>query len=235
MNSPGPENAASPRVPVARRTRDPEEIEGILRRDAIDAPTPYFTARLLRTAVRDLLASSPDVFFVTAHVQERYAGFVFSHALGPTMWRDFARRHALSHPIDLGLMMARLYLLVPLRRRFARQTRRSDQDRTFERTQGAPIAVPRSDTAFAWSRGNVRVGQVDMLFVRGDFRGLGVAPEMLRCVVRAMADRGVTRAEAHVDPGNYASLRAFLKAGWTGMEMSGGDFHVSTDIEPTVE
>jgi len=214
---------------VARRTRDPEEIERILRQDAIDAPTPYFSPRLLRTAVRDLLAPSPDVFFITAEVQGRYAGFVFSHALGPGMWRDFAIRHVFRHPVALGMLMVRLHLLVPLRRRWARQAG-SPGNRTSERTKGVPIPVPKSDKLFSWTRGKGRVGQVDMLFVRDDCRGLGVAPEMLHCVIQEMARRDVTLAEAHVDPGNYSSLRAFLKSGWSGIEMADGDFYVSIPV-----
>lgn len=233
MSTPGPEPDAPRGRPVARRTRDPEEIERILRQDAIDAPTPYFSRRLLRTAVRSLLASSPDVFFVTADVQGRYAGFVFSHALGPGMWRDFARRHVFRHPVALGMLMMRLHVLVPLRRKLAQQRGSPLGGRTSERTKGIPVSVPKSDKVFAWSRGKGRVGQVDMLFVRDDYRGLGVAPEMLHCVIREMAGRDVTLAEAHVDPGNYSSLRAFLKAGWTGIEMSDGDFYVSTPVVPS--
>jgi GNAT superfamily N-acetyltransferase len=235
MSSSGPGTDAPPRGPVARRTRAPEEIERILRQDAIDAPTPYFSPRLLRTAVRDLLAPSPDVFFITAEVQGRYAGFVFSHALGPGMWRDFARRHVFRHPVALGMLMVRLHLLVPLRRKLARRRGTPVGDRTSERTKGVPVSVPKSDKLFAWTRGTGRVGQVDMLFVRDDCRGLGVAPAMLHCAIREMARRDVTLAEAHVDPGNYSSVRAFLKAGWTGIEMSDGDFYVSTPVVPVNE
>jgi GNAT superfamily N-acetyltransferase len=207
---------------VCRRCHDPGAIEEILRRDYYDVPLRYFPGPLLRRAVREVLAPSPDVYFVTAEVQGQYAGFVFGHTLGQTVWRRFARANLARHPVSLARLVVRLRLLLPLRQRFAR--RRAAAGRGGAAADGP--AVPRLDHPFRWSPERPDVGHVDMVFVPDRSRGLGVAPRLLAFTTREMADRGVTLVEAHVDADNRASLRAFLKAGWEAFQTTGGDYYL---------
>jgi hypothetical protein len=46
-------------------------------------------------------------------------------------------------------------------------------------------------------------------------------------VTSEMARQDVTLVEAHVDEGNLASLKAFLKAGWTAVQTRDGDYYLS--------
>ena len=99
---------------VFYRTHDRGVIERILRADAFDAPIPYFSKSLLRSAVDDLLASSPDVYFLVAEVRGEYAGFVLTHLLGPTLWRKFARDQFAKHPFGIVWVTVRLKVVRPL-------------------------------------------------------------------------------------------------------------------------
>lgn len=216
---------------VVRRCHDPATIERILREDAIDEPILSFTPSLLKRAVNDLLAPSPQVFFVTVDWDERPAGFVFGHTLGPMMWRRFARKYFTRHPAAIAYVVWRLRVTRPARHWLKRRTARR-QSTGAKAAQ--PLTVPRVDRPFSWSSSESGAGQVDQLFVRSEFRGLGLAPMLLHGIVDAMARDGVSLIEAHVDPGNFASLRAFLKAGWDAYETAGHDFYVSCrpDREP---
>lgn len=211
--------------PVMRRCQDPVLIEKILHDDYFDAPIPYFSGALIRRA-RDLLASSPDVYFVTAEVRGEYAGFVFGHTLGQSMWRNFARAHLARHPFAIAWLVFRLKVLRPLQQKLGHWLRWKGPAAEDVAANVQALRVPRLDRPFAWSAGRPNTGQVDLLFVRDSFWGLGLAPQLLGHTAAEMARQGVTLIEAHVDPWNYASLRAFLKAGWEVYQTTGGDFYV---------
>jgi RimJ/RimL family protein N-acetyltransferase len=74
-----------------------------------------------------------------------------------------------------------------------------------------------------------------VLFVSSKYRGLGLATGLLLFAVEEMSKGGVSLVEAHVDSGNLASVRAFLKAGFHAFRTTGGDFYVSyqvPDLQP---
>jgi len=213
--------------PVFRRCHDPIVIEQILRSDAFDAPIPYFPRSFLRRSVRDLLAPSRDVYFVIAELHGEYAGFTLGHTLGPTLWRKFARAQLARHPFAIGWIVFRLKALRPLQWKLGgwlRRTRSLAADVSPNLT--GILTVPKIDRPFAWSAERPDIGQVDQLFVRSRFRGLGLAPQLLRHLTAEMARQKVTLIEAHVDADNYSSLRAFLKAGYEAFQATGGDFYV---------
>ena len=216
---------------VVRRTTDPALIERILREDSFDAPIPYFPPAFLRRAVRDLLASSPAVYFVVAEVNGVYAGFVLAHTLGPTIWRKFARSQLWRHPIAIMWIAIRLKtrpLLWTLRRR---QRLRSVQRVRSADVANTPPAVKQLDGPFEWSPEHPDIAQVDQFFVRAPFRGLGLAARLLRCAMCEMATNNVALVEAHVDETNEPSLRAFLRAGWEAFSTRGGDFYVRCRLD----
>jgi hypothetical protein len=215
----------SPRV-VVRRTHDADEIERVLRSDAFDAPIPYFTDALLRTAVRTLLAPSAEVYFVVAEMDGSYAGFAFGHTLGPTFWRSFARRHVLRHPFALATLTFRLKIARPIRQRLAR-ARSSPSTSLLTASSQEDTLVPRVERPFDWSASRPDIGQLDQLFVSRSCRGSGVGSRLLGMVTSEMSREHVTLIEAHVDGGNVASLKAFLKAGWTAVQMRDGDYYLS--------
>ena len=216
---------------VVRRTHDAALIERILLADSFDAPIPYFPRRFLRSAVRDLLAPSPDVYFIVAEVDGEYAGFVLAHTLGPTIWRKFARTQIWKHPLAIAWLVMRLKAR-PLTWMLQR----------WLRARPAPVAgsaeplnlvpgVVEVDRPFAWSPERPDLGQLDQFFVRARFRGLGLAPRLLRETMKEMAAGQVSMIEAHVDETNEASLRAFVSAGWEAFRASGGDFYVACSLQ----
>jgi len=212
---------------VFYRTHDRGVIERILRADAFDAPIPYFSDALLRSAVDGLLAPSPDVYFLVAEVRGEYAGFALTHLLGPTLWRKFAREQVAKHPFGIGWLTIRLKVIRPLLWKMNRWAARARKPAAQPpRDVPSPPSVRRVDRPFAWSAPSPDIGQLDQIFVRADFRGRDIAPGLLEQLKLEMAERPFTLVEAHVDATNRASLRAFLKAGWEAYETSGGDYYV---------
>lgn len=212
--------------PVYRRLRDVDAIERILKRDAFDAPIPYFPPSFLKCAVTELLAPSPDVYFVAAELNGEYAGFAFAHTLGPRLWRKFARSQLTRHPLAVAWILFRLRVLRPLEWRLNRLTRRASPAAANVGVPDRGLDVPKHPGPFTWSPERPDLGMLDQLFVAPGFRGVGIAPGLLRCVESEMAARQVTLVEAHVDSWNVASLRAFLKAGWEAYETSGRDYYL---------
>lgn len=213
---------------VFYRTHDHTLIERILRVDSFDAPIPYLSDAQLRRAVRDFLAPSPDVYFLVAELGRDYAGFLLAHMLGPTLWRKFARDQFPKHPIGIAWLTIRLKVVRPLRWKINRWLARPRGSSAATRRQTNSVSsVPKIDRPFAWSSARPDIGQLDQIFVRNAFRGQDIAPRLLEQLKFEMAGRHVTLVEAHIDAGNHASLRAFLKAGWEACETSGGDYYVS--------
>ena len=219
------------RETLVRRTHDPALIERILRADSFDAPIPYFPRRFLRRAVRELLAPASDVYFIVAEVDGEYAGFILAHTLGPTIWRKFARSQVWRHPLALGWLSLRLKAR-PLAWRLRRLLRRRSVPVTPpEQPASLPPGVQQIDRPFAWSSERPDIGQLDQFFVRAEFRGLGLAPQLLRQTMTDMARGRVSMIEAHVDETNEPSLRAFLRAGWKAFRTSDGDFYVACQLD----
>ncbi len=225
------------RSPDFHRCHDPVVIEEILWRDSFGVPMPYFPRSVLRTAARELLAVSPDVYFVIAETQGQYCGFALGQTVGPTMWRKFAAAHLARHPFAILWMVVRLKLLLPLQWRANRWLSR----RRLVATDGIPATVPgipKLDHPFAWTTSGetnrAEIGQVDELFVCDTCRGKGIGPGLLTYLAWEMARGKVTLIEAHVDAGNLASLRAFQKAGWEAFLTAGGDYYVCHRPPPAV-
>jgi ribosomal protein S18 acetylase RimI-like enzyme len=204
-------------VVEARRITDPAYIERVLQADAFDVPIPLFPDRLLKHAVRTYLAPSDRVFFIVGEVDGQYAGFVFAHALGVDIWRVFARRALVRHPFEVARVAARIK---------ARGWWSRLRPHSGERTS-TPAAVPGIQALgrpFAWSK-EPGLAQVDQLFVKREFRGLRLGAIMLRTANVHMAEAGAVLAEAHVDAGNDASVKAFAGAGWDVFRADAGDYY----------
>jgi GNAT superfamily N-acetyltransferase len=210
---------------VCRRCHEAGVIEQALREDYYDVPIRYFPGPFLRRAVRELLAPSPDVYFVTAELQGQYAGFVFGHTLGQNVWRRFARANWARHPLSIVWLLVRLRLLMPFRQRLARRRRTTGAaGRAGPANHG--LTFPKLNHPFRWSAERPDIGHIDMVFVRDKFRGLRLASQLIGYTTTEMARQGVTLVEAHVDADNSASRRAFLKAGWEVFQTAGGDYYL---------
>ena len=227
----GSEPASDSHDVSVHRSHDPATIERILAADGFDEPFPSFTRRLLRHAVRTLLAPAPRIYFIVAEVNGQYAGFAFGHTLGPGLWRQFAREHLTRYPLALAYVVVRLKVVRPATRRLHRIVGRLRSAAPAAEEPGGS-QVETMSAPFAWSSERPNTGQVDLFFVRPECRGVGVGPRVLRCMTDEMAADGVTLIEAHADPGNMASVRAFLKAGFEGYRATGGDFYLCWGATP---
>jgi GNAT superfamily N-acetyltransferase len=206
------------------RCRDAATIERFLSEDYFDYPVCLFSQRLLRAAAR-WLSESKDVYFMVAEDSTHPAGFVFAHTLGFHLWRRFARQHPWLLPHTLWVL-ARLRLF----------RRWSDPQSRFGRAmpRAAPaevarLGLPRIEEPFRWRVPDSTTGYVDLLFVSPEFRGRDFGPLMLQDLVREMRSGGVLAVQAHIDPANHASARAFLKAGWRVVETSTHDLLATVD------
>jgi hypothetical protein len=201
------------------RCHDAATIQRLLSDDYFDYPVCLFTRRLLRAAAK-WLAESDEVYFMAAESGAHPVGFVFAHTLGFRLWRVFARQH-------LWLLPHALWVLAKLRlfRRWSYPHRRFAHARPQAAfAEMAGLGLPKIEAPFKSRTPDSRTGYVDLLFVSRESRGQNLGPLMLQGLVREMGARGVRIVEAHIDPGNYASARAFLKAGWTVVQTSTNDF-----------
>lgn len=204
---------------VVSRCRDAQTIERFLTHEYYDLPVSLFTRRMLRAAAR-WLATLDASYFIVADVGGQPAGYVFATTLGRDLWTTFARRHPMLAP-DVLWTWARV--------RFLRRWKFGERDLSHAAPQSDParvsgLEVPGTDAPFEWSEPDSRTGYIELLYVSRMFRGHNIAPLMLRAMVREMSGHGVRRVEAHIDATNYASVRAFGKAGWTVVRTSGRDF-----------
>lgn len=209
---------AHERITVSR-CQDPALIEFVLARDYFDYPICLFSKSLLRAASR-WMAKSEDVYFIVAESAGKQAGFVFANTLGKRLWRSFALRHPHLIP-QLTWTLARMRLFGKAaypHDRFAHARPRSEMEKV------ATLDLPQTDAPFRWSDADSHTGYVELLSVSSAFRGRQVASLMLRVLVEQMRSREVSRIEAHIDPGNYASARAFLNAGWAVEKTATDDY-----------
>jgi RimJ/RimL family protein N-acetyltransferase len=87
------------------------------------------------------------------------------------------------------------------------------------------LRLPKTDTPFRWSRPDSHaIGYIDLFYIAEPYRGQGYGITLLDAVTQEMGRTGVRRVEAHIDSGNYASVRAFVKARWTVAETLTHDF-----------
>lgn len=210
-----------PLVTVSR-CRDGEKIAWILARDYFDEPVRSFPPSLKRAFARRWCARADGLYFMTAEVAGEYAGFVFAHAMGDALFKRFARAHpTYLPPLAWTLLKMRTTGLLG-RRRAAGQ----EAPRPAGPDEGAlaVLALPSLPGPFAWSPADGRTGRIGLVFVSPDYRGRGLAARLLGAVAHEMADDRIESVEAHIDLTNLASVRTFLKAGWSVSRASGGDF-----------
>jgi GNAT superfamily N-acetyltransferase len=207
-----------------RRCRDANMIERFLCRDYYGPPVSYFSPKLCRSAAA-WLAGLDEAFFLMAEVDGECGGYVFSHTLGSRLWRSFARTHLhLGFPLALALARIRCaWLPLGKPRSATHALPQSDSDRVRQ------LDLPRVPYPFAWTPPDFITGYIEMLYVAHAFRGRGIASLLLRGVVDEMQLFGVRRAEAHIDLSNYASVHAFLNAGWTAVITSTDEIYASID------
>jgi GNAT superfamily N-acetyltransferase len=210
-----------------RRCRDPQFIADVLERDYFDAPIRFFPKSLIRAA-SDFVAASPRSYFLVADVDGSYAGFVFAHTIGPSLWRRFALSHVMRYGPSLACAVWAQFVAAPLKSSANRDHPTSSA--TYTGGKAIPECVQQVDHPFRWSPHRPGRGQIDLLFVKAEFRGQGIAPRLLSATATEMADTGVTLIEAHVDPENIPSLRAFLSAGWEAYRTSESDFYLRNEI-----
>ncbi|HEY3102081.1 MAG TPA: GNAT family N-acetyltransferase [Pyrinomonadaceae bacterium] len=67
---------------------------------------------------------------------------------------------------------------------------------------------------FSWAPAGSGAGIIPLVFVRSDYRGAGLAVQLLEEVSREMFRDGASVVEAHIDLHNLSSVRAFCKAGF---------------------
>jgi len=173
------------------------------------------------------LAASDEVFFVAADSQGQLAGFVFSHLLGPGLWRSFLAKHLRLAPHAACAMMRRRipYLRRRTRSKFSQVIPISAADKV------ASLELLKQDQPFAWSPPNSHTLYVDLLSVAQPFRGRNLATSILDVMLDEVSRCGVRRAEAHISHSNYASVRAFQKAEWKVVETSTEDLLASYNLE----
>ncbi len=201
------------------RCHDTAAVCSLLLNEYYDAPVCYFPSRLLRAAGK-WLANSKQVYFMVGVVSGKRAGYVLGHTLGPRLWRIFAIRHIHLFPYTVAAL---------LRQRALRNPSYPSSRLTHARPLSSPkrcdeLALPRVETPFAWSAPELGVGYIEMVYVAEAFRGQGIAPQLLRATAGEMRQDGIRRVEAHIDSGNYASVRAFLMAGWSVIQTSTEDY-----------
>lgn len=212
-------------TPLVQRCRDSKLIERLLLRDYYGSPVCYFPPSLCRCAAA-WLAGLDEAFFLTAVVDGECGGHVFAHTLGPRLWRAFARAH-LHMALPLALAVARIrcpWLRLGKRRDTSHALPLSDPGRVSQ------LELRRIPHAFAWTPPDSVTGYIEMLSVAPGFRGRGIAGRLLQGAVEEMRRCGVRRAEAHVDVTNYASVHAFLDAGFTAVITSSNEIYVSVEI-----
>lgn len=214
------ETGAPPSITV-QRCLDARVAARILRQDYYDDPMPYLTDGVIRTLARDWITGKKEVYLLTVEVDGNYAGFVFGHRLGPHFWRLFARRHARHLP---ALLRARLRIKLGNKMR-GHPSPRLEQKVEDVEAQVAALNIPTLPRPFSWSpASDGRTGILPLVFVRKDYRGHGLAQRLLKEFCERMFADGAQSVEAHIDPQNLSSVRAFLKSGWEVYRMSSNDF-----------
>jgi GNAT superfamily N-acetyltransferase len=215
----GAADGGGPPSVVVRRSRDPEVIARVLEEEYFDDPIRSFPSGLKRAFAAEWCAARGDVYFVTAEVDGRPAGFVLGHAMGDQLVRLFGR----SKPRHLPALV-----LTYLRLRLAPGGPSSEaavvpEDTARVDAEFAALGIPEDARPFAWSA-DARAARIALLSVNRAYRGHSLARRLLDCVADEMAADGLDAVEAHIEPYNLSSVRAFLKSGYELRRMAGKDF-----------
>ena len=201
------------------RCRDPVVIESLLAEDYYDLPVSQFSKRLLSAAGR-WLALNDAVHFVTAVTSDKVAGYAFAHTLGPRLWWHFG-----FSSFTVFVELSRVYLKTRLVAKKASKEIGAKHPIVNQKPDSITTSqIESSHKPFAWTPPDNATAYVEMLYVRPDFRGQHVAKQLLRSAVGQMRGANVCRAEAHIDANNYASLKAFIGAGWQVQRTCDGDY-----------
>lgn len=217
QSSPGG-GADSPAI-VVRRTRDSALIARVLEEEYFDDPIRSFPAGLKRAFAAEWCATRDDIYFVTAEVDGRPAGFVFGHAMGDRLVKLFGRRNPRRLP---ALVWTYLRLrLTP--GGAASEAAAVPADTARVDAEFAALGIPEDARPFAWSP-DARDARIALLSVGRAYRGHGLARLLLDRVAEEMDAGGVLAVEAHIEPYNLSSVRAFLKSGYELRRMAGKDF-----------
>ena len=204
---------------VVRRSHDPAVIARVLEEEYFDDPIRSFPAGLKRAFAAEWCAARDDVYFVTAEVDGRPAGFVFGHAMGDQLVKLFGRRNPRHLP---ALVWTYLRLrLAPVGT--ASEAAAVPADTARVDAEFAALGIPEDARPFAWSP-DARDARIALLSVSSAYRGHGLARRLLDRVADEMAAGGVLAVEAHIEPYNLSSVRAFLKSGYELRRMAGRDF-----------
>jgi GNAT superfamily N-acetyltransferase len=196
------------------RCTDTELIAQILKRDYADEPVRSFPRTVVATLARTWCSHKVEVCVLVVEVAGVYAGFLFGHCLGPRIWRRFAQEHPLLLPA-----LARVWIGQRFKHILRRRSRPSG-----EGNPPAPVeGLPESGRPFSWGSVEAKSGIVEFLYVRPEYRGRGLAEQLLSQFFREMSQIGVGFTEAHIAPHNRASVRAFQKAGWQVHQTTSGD------------
>jgi GNAT superfamily N-acetyltransferase len=206
-----------------RRCRNPALIEHLLSEHYFDAPICYFPRSLIRTLARGWFATSAEIYLITAEMQGQCAGFLFGHTLGPGLWRRFAREQWRRHFFALLWVAVTMRVLRPLRKRL--RPRCASPLAHGPAAQVRALDLPQLDHPFRWSPHRPDLGCTELIFVREEFRGHGLAPRLYRFLAEEMRCRGVRIIEGHIDAYNYASVRANLKSGWEIFQTTGNGLY----------
>jgi GNAT superfamily N-acetyltransferase len=213
------QTTSAPARVSARRCREPELIERVLREDYFDEPVRSMRAAARRAFARSWCAAREEVYFVIAEVSGEYAGFVLAHTLGDQLFKGFARAHPRHLP---ALAWAKLR---PARGPRSEAAGPADEaGRAKVDAEVLALGIGRAGRTFAWAPADGRSGRVSLLFVGNRFRGHGLAPLMLERLSEEMRASGARLVEAHVDPYNLPSVRAFMKSGYEIERMADKDF-----------
>jgi ribosomal protein S18 acetylase RimI-like enzyme len=171
------------------------------------------------------LAKNESVLFFTASVSDEVAGYVLAHTYGPMLWREFGTSSIGTFISTTGIYLgARLHLTT-----WRTQQRPSDAAPIHQPEKLDALQIEQSQAPFAWTRPDGKTAYIEMLHVKPEFRGQQLAQQLLQRVVEDIQSRKVRRAEAHIDSGNYASVRAFVSAKWQVVKRRDGDFYAYID------
>lgn len=206
---------------VVRRCREPETIERILERDYFDEPVRSFSTGLRRAFASEWCAKRDEIYFVVAEVDGKHAGFVFGHAMGDGLVKFFARRNP-RHLPQLLLTWLRMRLS-PNEKGPVSEAASVPPDTSGVEAEFAALGIQNIESHFVWSP-DARSGRIALLSVHPDYRGYGLARRLLDGVAEHMSAGGVKTIEAHIDPYNISSVRAFLKSGYDIWRMADKDF-----------
>lgn len=225
QSSPRAEGGA-PSVEV-RRSRDAGVIARILDKEYFDEPIRSFPAGLKRAFAAEWCAKRDDVYFVTAEVDGRPAGFVFGHAMGDGLVKLFGRRKPRHLPALVWTFLRLKF--APGGKGPTSEAAAVPADTSKVEAEFAALGIPHLAQPFAWSQ-DARDARIALLSVRPEYRGLGLARRLLDATAEEMKAGGVGAVEAHIDPYNLPSVRAFLKSGYELRRMGGGDFFARKEL-----